>query len=90
VGAADSVGTGSAEGVADGEGVLDAEGEDAAPDASDPVEGLGLVVADDDADPGAEAPVLEGAPDGVIVQPATTPAQMRALTAMTVRFTPSG
>jgi hypothetical protein len=81
VGSADAVGSNSADGVVDAEGVPDAEGDAEAVVDGTAREGLGLV----------DDPMLDGgAPDGVVVQPATTPAHRRAPRAMTVRLTSSG
>ena len=91
----EGVGSGDADGVAEGEGIADAEGDgdgDAgAVDDGRPVDGLGLDEAPDAAVPGADDPAIPaGPPDGVAVQPATTPAHTSAPSAMAVRLIPSG
>lgn len=81
VGSADAVGNDSADGVVDGEGEPVAEDDAEAVVDGTAGEGLGLV----------DDPTLDGgAPDGTVVQPATTPAHRRAPRAMTVRLTSSG
>jgi hypothetical protein len=91
VGSVEPDGTGDADGVAEGEGSADADGDAAAVDGGGPVDGLGLDDAPDVAVPGADDPASPaGPPDGVVVQPATTPAHASAPSATAIRLIPSG
>ena len=82
---ADSVGSASAEGVADAD-AASADGDGLAE-----MVGVGAGEAVEKLGADGAGPVTEGGePDGVVVQPAMTPAHTRALRAITVLLTSSG